>query len=139
MRKIQTFEVSLKVAIFHDSRLLLLQEADTGYWELPGGRIDVGEEWLPHRNILAREISEELGTSDRIALRDETVTWVRQRPIDSVYQFLVAHLAHYEGGDLVLSREHQTARWTTPADWQALQFPPLSGYGSGLQRAWALA
>ncbi len=60
-RAIQTFEVSLKTAIVRDRQLLLLQEADTGYWELPGGRIDVGEERLDHDLILAREIREELG------------------------------------------------------------------------------
>ena len=58
-RTIQTFEVSLKAALFSDGRLLLLQEADTGYWELPGGRIDAGEERTPHDAILAREIAEE--------------------------------------------------------------------------------
>ena len=52
-RAIQTFEVSLKAAIFRDSKLLLLQESDTGFWELPGGRIDAGEERRAHAEILA--------------------------------------------------------------------------------------
>jgi 8-oxo-dGTP diphosphatase len=136
---IQTFEVSLKAAIFRDGRLLLLQEADTGYWELPGGRIDVGEEWLPHTNILAREIAEELGADFRVILRAETVSWVRQRPTDGVYQFLVAHLADHASGEAILSPEHKALRWTTPDDLPALQFPPLSGYADGLERLWTLA
>ena len=135
-RAIQTFEVSLKAAIFQDGRLLLLQEADTGYWELPGGRIDAGEEWVPHATILAREIAEELGPHVSIAVRAETVSWVRQRPTDHVYQFLVAKLADLTAGTPTLSSEHQAQRWTTPADWPALEFPPLSDYAEGLRRIW---
>ena len=138
LRKIQTFEVSLKVAIFREGKLLLLQEADTGFWELPGGRIDVGEERLAHADILAREIAEELGAQLKIKLRDEVITWVRQRPTDGVYQFIVARLADLESDALSLSDEHQALRWTTPADWTALEFPPLSDYASALKRIWDL-
>jgi 8-oxo-dGTP pyrophosphatase MutT (NUDIX family) len=139
MRAIQTFEVSLKAAIFRDGRLLLLQEADTGYWELPGGRIDVGEEWAEHADILAREIGEELGAAFRVALRDAIVTWVRQRPTDGVFQFLVARVCDSASGAVMLSGEHQAFRWTTPEDWGRLALPPRSGYTDGLQRIWALS
>ena len=61
MRVVQTFEVSLKAFIVRDGRALLVREADTGFWELPGGRIDIGEEQLAHEAILARELAEELG------------------------------------------------------------------------------
>ncbi len=135
-RAIQTFEVSLKIALFRDGRLLLVQEADTGYWELPGGRIDVGEERLPHAEILAREIAEELGPEVSIALRAEVVTWVRQRPTDGVYQFIVARLADLVAGTLVLSPEHQSYRWMTPLGWADLQFPQQSDYADGLRRIW---
>ena len=138
-RAIQTFEVSLKAAIFRDGKLLLLHEADTGFWELPGGRIDVGEERLDHAEILAREIAEELGSDFRVALRTEIVTWVRQRPTDSVFQFLVARLADHTTGKPILSGEHHALRWTTSADWPSLQFPPLSDYANALQRIWVLA
>ena len=138
-RAIQTFEVSLKAAIFRDGRLLLVQEGDTGFWELPGGRIDVGEERLAHDAILAREIAEELGPAFRVALSGEIVTWVRQRPTDGVYQFIVAHVAREAMGEPVLSDEHQALRWTTPADWPLLEFPPLSDYRPALDRLWAFA
>ncbi len=137
-RAIQTFEVSLKVALFHRERLLLLQESDTGYWELPGGRIDVGEERLPHAAILAREISEELGPAIRYALRPEAVTWVRQRPTDGAFQFLCARLAEVSDPRLQLSAEHATFRWCVPEDWATLAFPPLSDYRDGLARIWDL-
>ena len=135
-RAIQTFEVSLKAAIFREGKLLLVQEADTGFWELPGGRIDVGEEWQTHADILAREIAEELGAGFKIALRAGVVTWVRQRPTDGVYQFIAARLADHVSGDATLSAEHQSLRWTTPGDWAALAFPELSDNRGALARIW---
>ncbi len=137
-RAIQTFEVSLKAAVFRDGKLLLLQEADTGYWELPGGRIDVGEEWLSHETIRNREISEELGGAFKVTWHDQSLSWVRQRPTDQVFQFLVAQLAEYETGAAHLSSEHCASLWTTPNDWPDLTLPPLSGYAEALPKIWKL-
>jgi 8-oxo-dGTP pyrophosphatase MutT (NUDIX family) len=138
MRTIQTFEVSLKAAIFRHGKLLLLQEADTGYWELPGGRIDVGEEWLPHETIRNREITEELGATFKVRWLDQSLSWVRQRPTDNVFQVLIAQLAAFESGTEKLSNEHSAGLWTAPADWPALTLPPLSGYAEALPKIWQL-
>ena len=137
-RAIQTFEVSLKAAIFREDRLLLVQEADTGFWELPGGRIDVGEERLAHADILAREVAEELGAAFKIRPRAELVTWVRQRPTEGMFQFIAARLADDVSGKAVLSAEHQGMRWTMPPDWDAMEFPDLSDYRAALGRVWKL-
>ena len=138
-RKVQTFEVSLKAFIVRDGRALLVQEADTGYWELPGGRIDVGEERIDHADILAREIAEELGPDLRVRVGLDAVTWVRQRPTDGVFQFLVARVCRIEGGQISLSHEHATLRWVTPDETAQLTVPPLSDYRLALARLWALA
>jgi 8-oxo-dGTP pyrophosphatase MutT (NUDIX family) len=137
-RAIQTFEVSLKAFIVRDARILLLQEADTGFWELPGGRIDVGEERLPQTDILAREIREELGAEFRCDVGPKAVTWVRERPADRAFLFIVARLCRFDCGPILLSSEHATSLWTTPQDWEALTFPPLSDYQNGLNQLWQL-
>jgi 8-oxo-dGTP pyrophosphatase MutT (NUDIX family) len=137
-RAIQTFEVSLKAAIFREGKLLLLREADTGCWELPGGRIDVGEEWLPHETIRNREISEELGTAFKVRWLDQSLSWVRQRPTDHVFQVLIAQLAAFESGTESLSSEHCASLWSAPSDWPALTLPPLSGYADALVKIWRL-
>ena len=81
-RAIQRFEVSLKAFIVHEGHALFVRESDTGWWELPGGRIDVGEEWEPQSAILAREIAEELGRNLELSVGREAVTWMRRRPTD---------------------------------------------------------
>lgn len=126
-RRVQTFEVSLKAFIVRDARVLLVREADTGYWELPGGRIDVGEEWLSHDRVLEREIAEELGAELRVAIGPEVVTWTRQRPTDGMYLFILARLARHVGGEVRLSAEHSEATWLGRDEWQGLRFPPHSG------------
>jgi 8-oxo-dGTP pyrophosphatase MutT (NUDIX family) len=139
VRAIQRFEVSLKAFIVRDGRALFVREADTGFWELPGGRIDVGEEWDPHGAILDREIAEELGSTVRLRFGHEAVSWVRRRPTDGVFLFLLARLARVESGGPQLSDEHQEMAWLGPDDWQGQQFPPESGYPDALRELWRLA
>lgn len=137
-REIQTFEVSLKAFIVRGGKALLVQEADTGFWELPGGRIDVGEERVAHDLILAREMREELGAGLEISVTDQAVSWVRQRPTDGVYQFLMVRVCQHESGEPELSDEHETLRWVGADVYRDLYFPPLSDYKTGLARLFAM-
>lgn len=138
VRAIQTFEVSLKAFIVRDGRALFVREADTGYWELPGGRIDVGEEWEPHTAVLAREMQEELGAAFAIAFGRETVTWTRQRPSDRVFQFIVARIGRPVAGEPELSTEHDRMGWFTLAEARTLRFPEHSSYPDAVERLWAM-
>src|SRR4051812_48882988 len=51
------FEVSVKALIYQDGKLLLAKD-DSGKWDLPGGRLDEGEDI---EACLHREVLEELG------------------------------------------------------------------------------
>lgn len=138
-RAIQRFEVSLKAFIVREGRALFVRESDSGYWELPGGRIDVGEEWLAHGEILAREIREELGDGFGVALSAEAVTWTRQRPSDGQLLFLVARPGVVTGGEPLLSAEHSELAWLDRQGSLRLGFPPASGYAAGITALWRLA
>lgn len=138
MRSIQRFEVSLKAFVVRDGRALFVREADTGLWELPGGRIDVGEEWELHSAILARELREELGSNFHVSFGAEVVSWTRQRPVDGVFLFLLARVGMAVGGEPSLSSEHAELTWCGPHDWQQLTFPPASGYRQALVELWQL-
>jgi 8-oxo-dGTP diphosphatase len=139
MRAIQRFEVSLKGFVISEQRVLLLQEADTGFWELPGGRIDVGEERIPHSDVLSRELSEELGPDFKVDIGHQIATWVRQRPTDQVFQFICGRVCRYRSGVPTLSGEHKAMAWTAPADCVGLPFPPRSDYPQALAELWRLA
>ncbi len=138
-RTIQRFEVSLKAFIVRDSCALVVRESDTGYWELPGGRIDAGEEWLAHADILAREIREELGPGVQLDISDTAVTWVRQRPEDGVYQMIVGRPCRIIAGEPVLSEEHGELAWVDRAQSARLGYPPASTYLAAIEALWRLA
>lgn len=138
MRAIQRFEVSLKAFVVRAGYALFVREADTGWWELPGGRIDVGEEWHDHASILARELREELGESFRVSFGPEVVTWTRQRPTDQAFLFLVARVGVVDAGEPVLSAEHAEFAWLDCEASKDLLFPPASGYREAVGSLWAL-
>jgi len=55
------------LCIIRDNRLLVLEESGQPFYLLPGGRPEVGENWL---GTLSRELKEELGvTLDTASLR----------------------------------------------------------------------
>lgn len=139
MRAIQLFEVSLKAFIVAQGRALFVRESDTGLWELPGGRIDVGEEWQAHEAVLAREIAEELGGDVVVDVGREAVSWVRRRPTDGRHLFILARPARLVAGVPRLSAEHGELAWCGPQDWQALTFPPTSGYAGAIRDLWRVA
>lgn len=138
-RAVQRFEVSLKAFVLDRGRALFLRERDTGYWELPGGRIDVGEERQAHAGILARELAEELGDGVEVAFADGTVTWTRAHPGEDRHVFLVARLGRLVRGAPVLSEEHAELAWLGPGEWRGLTFPPDSGYVAAVEALWQLA
>jgi 8-oxo-dGTP pyrophosphatase MutT (NUDIX family) len=139
VRQIQRFEVSLKAFIVRNGRALFVRESDTGYWELPGGRIDVGEEFEPHALILARELSEELGPALAIEVGESAVTWTRRRPSDGIYQFIVARLCRLSAGEPMISDEHSELLWLDQAGGRGLGYPPESGYVDAVAALWRLA
>jgi 8-oxo-dGTP pyrophosphatase MutT (NUDIX family) len=131
-RIVQKFEVSLKAFVVRGKQALFVREADTGYWELPGGRIDAGEESAPHELILEREIGEELGPRFRIEIGTETVTWTRRRPLDGAFLFIVARMCKCRSGEIKLSHEHDDHAWMAADAWRNLRLPPQSGYETGV-------
>ncbi|OGD31569.1 hypothetical protein A3C91_04645 [Candidatus Azambacteria bacterium RIFCSPHIGHO2_02_FULL_52_12] len=132
MREIQKFQVGIKAFMVNEKDKLLLMQESRGVWEIPGGRIDVGEELLPHADILKREIAEELGEGVRYEISRPVTTWVRQNP--SGFVFLIGFLCIKKSGDIVLSPEHKACRWVDAQSWQ--QMPLAPGYHNAIGQFW---
>jgi 8-oxo-dGTP pyrophosphatase MutT (NUDIX family)/GNAT superfamily N-acetyltransferase len=67
---VKLFPVSVKGVLFEESRVALL-ENERGTWELPGGRLEPGED---PTTCLAREVAEELGVE--VAIEAILDSWV---------------------------------------------------------------
>ena len=108
------YQVALKLLLWRGRKVLFLKLAGDRRWDLPGGRIDQGEERVPLRNILAREVREELGPSLRYQLREPLFQFRRRSRSLGVYNFLTAYEGHYRSGKIRLSSEHESYQWLDP-------------------------
>ena len=116
------YQISLKTILRNDKGEVLVLKAPPGsviegFWDLPGGRIDMNEFALPIPEIIARELHEELG--DVQYALDERPIAVGRREVPpefnrhqrTVRQLFLFFAADYRGGAIRLSDEHTAYRW----------------------------
>ena len=127
---------SIKAFILCGGQLLLLRESvEPRWWEIPGGRIDVGEEALPSEEVLRRELCEELGKDFRCRIQSPLVTWTRPPHGErKEFAFLVGFLCMFDGGEIQLSDEHSELCWVDRDAWKGLSLAP--GYERALEEFW---
>ena len=113
----QLFSVSIKGVLIRESRVLLLRN-ERGEWELPGGKLELGEE---PEACLAREITEEIGWEVTVGpILDAWPYHIR----DGVNVLVVTYGCHpHAEGPPVLSDEHLEVGLFTEAEASALQMP----------------
>lgn len=107
-------------------RLLMVRRCDSGAWELPGGRVDVGENAV---QAAARETLEEAGVQVRVtgvlALFTDPGHVIRDADGEVRQQFAVLFQARAVGGvprgDL---HETSDAAWVAVADLPGLAMEP---------------
>ncbi|WP_158933187.1 NUDIX domain-containing protein [Acidisphaera sp. S103] len=121
------FPVSVKGVLIEDNAVVLL-ENERDEWELPGGRLELGE---TPQNCLTREFQEELRAVVQIgALLD---AWMFE-VLPGRYVFIVAYTVFRQGDEpLAISHEHQRMQW-----WP-LDALPADALPEGYRRAIALS
>ncbi|MGN0231809.1 MAG: (deoxy)nucleoside triphosphate pyrophosphohydrolase [Muribaculaceae bacterium] len=87
-----------------------------GWWEFPGGKIDVGES---PEEALIREIREELATE--IAIDSFLTTTEHDYP--SFHLTMHCFICHVLNGQLTLL-EHEAARWLAPRQLDEIKWLP---------------
>lgn len=109
--------IQVTCALIQDEGLLLLaRRADSGRWELPGGKREPGES-LPQ--CLEREIAEELGCTVEV-LEPAGVARDLDRPDPISLHCFVCRL----NGAGPQAREHRELRWVTPREALLLDLCP---------------
>jgi len=98
------------------------------FWELPGGRIDVGEEDRPLHGRAARELSKSwarlLGRDRRARGGLGASARTRRRPTPV---FLLGYSCRRPSGEIAISSEHVEFRWVTQAESAGLAAPGILG------------
>lgn len=111
--------VSIKGVLMRERRVLLLRNPRME-WELPGGRLEIGE---APQQCLVREISEECGLDVRVLspLLIEPFEVVAGR-----YVLIIAYgCATADDLEPVMSDEHEGFRWISVEDLDAHQVPAV--------------
>ena len=116
------YQVSLKVFLENDKGEVLGLRAARGgsyegFYDLPGGRIDIGEFETPFEDIIKRELQEEIGEVEYdlvlkpVALgRNENPN--KESPLGGlVHIFNVFFEASYKSGEIKISEEHTDFKW----------------------------
>lgn len=93
------------IIITPDESVLILQRATDGAWELPGGRLDRGEDAVAG---LRREIREETGLTPTVVAPVHTASWIND---EGTGRFGVYYYCRGSRQSVSLSGEHDAAAW----------------------------
>lgn len=105
------FQITLKVFLRKGGAFLVLKDAESGFGDLPGGRLGQGEIYDPFPMCIDREIKEELGDI-KYLLREKPLFYFPHRILNGGHEALgIAFLAEYQGGEIRLSEEHNQMSW----------------------------
>jgi 8-oxo-dGTP pyrophosphatase MutT (NUDIX family) len=121
------FPVSVKGVLMRSGRVLLLRN-ERGEWELPGGKLEAGEDPVA---CVAREIAEETGL--RVATGPLLDAWLYHVG-DGREVLIITYGCHCaDDQPPVLSDEHQELGFFSPAEVAGLPMP--AGYQRSI-RSW---
>ena len=131
------FYLSLRgVFVNKKNEVLALRNARDGeagkfYWDLPGGKVQIGESLA---DCLRREISEETGLKD-FKVKRFLGAWVLKRQKTGVRNLLImAYECVVSGKSTIeLSSEHDTAVWVDATEVAKMPLDP--GYRSVIEKA----
>ena len=115
MKKIQ--QISIKGILRKDNKVLLLKTI-TNKWELPGGRMDFGENV---KQSLQREIKEELGF-EKVELGNLVNDWSFTSIREEInYHFIIFDFEIYtKESKIRLSDEHVEYKWIGINDFEKM-------------------
>jgi len=108
------YHVGLKVLLKKGDEFLFLTDTVGKHFDLPGGRIDDAEHTIPLTEVIAREVSEELGEEIEYKLGKPAFQFRRHFRSKGLSTFLTVYEAEYLSGEIRLSIEHSDFQWINP-------------------------
>lgn len=110
--------VAVAAVILRDGKVLAMRrsahkDAGAGLWETLSGRVGSGEEPLA---AMHREIAEECGLRVQVEERPLDVYAAKRGGVPMV---VLVFRAHWTGGEVVRSDEHDAHAWLSPQEFRA--------------------
>jgi|ETNmetMinimDraft_26_1059896.scaffolds.fasta_scaffold16573_4 8-oxo-dGTP pyrophosphatase MutT (NUDIX family) len=110
-----TYHIGQKILLRKGNKFLFLKIPEYNILDLPGGRIDDNEETKDLKEILDREVKEELGKDLIYKLGNILFQYRRYTP-NGTKVFLTIFDAEYLSGEIKLSLEHEKYEWINPKE-----------------------
>lgn len=112
-------QVSIKGLLYRDGKVLVLRSPRRDYWELPGGRIDYGED---AEAAFKREMQEELGFK-KVNLGELVNIWSFISERNGVeYHFIILDFVAFTAEtEIRLSEEHTEYKWVREKEVRCLK------------------
>jgi ADP-ribose pyrophosphatase YjhB (NUDIX family) len=111
------FRVTIKAILKKDDRILILKTPDDSI-DFPGGRINQSEVELDLKEVLTRELKEEIGSDVRFRIGD--IAFVSKRRYNKHGHdhriIAVFYKVDYLSGEMLISDEHINSYWINPKD-----------------------
>ena len=117
MKKYVNFIASFKLILKNQNKALILTESNTGFVDLPGGRVEEHEIKLPIKELFKREIEEELGKDVKYKVLKPAFQYQRYDRFRKKAVLITAYEAEYLSGEIRLSEEHQRQEWINPQEF----------------------
>ncbi len=119
------FPVSVKGIVYHDGKVVLLKN-ERDEWELPGGKLELGE---TPEDCVAREIQEELNLT--VTIGPLLNSWV-YHIFEGVNVLILTYGSHpMPFSEITHSPEHKAVGLFSPEEVPSLQMP--EGYKKSIQ------
>lgn len=118
--KLAVFQVSVKILLRNGNKVLLTRALE-GDIDLPGGRIDAGEESMPFGDVILREVREELGEDVKFRLGSVLFIHHIGHIKEEGWILNVVFDAEYISGDIKLSDEHVSYEWVDRRSYEVLR------------------
>ncbi len=111
-----SFPVSIKAVIFIDNKVILLKN-ERDEWELPGGRLELGEQPI---ECIKREVEEELALD--ISVKDIIDSWLFE-VIPGKHVVIVTYYCEVNSGTIKISHEHKELGLFTINELKDIKIP----------------
>lgn len=109
------YNISLKIFLERDGEFLILTNEENKF-DLPGGRIDEDEHRKSLKDIIHREIIEELGEGFRFEIGKPIMHFRRIFDEDGLYVFILVFSGKVLSNDIIISEEHNGYFWMKPEE-----------------------
>lgn len=110
----KTYYVGIKGLIISDNKAFILKSKNYNYWDLPGGRMDEGEEIT---DTLLRELKEELINIQDIQIHNLIHVFKYPSKLNDGQELvLLIYKVTANLSKVVLSNEHKEYRWISKMD-----------------------